>query len=76
VASGQIRPVAAVDLQSREQNNWNVDVSLRGGIQLENVRIFDRNLQLLLEYFQGNSPDGQFFKRRVEYLGLGAHFHF
>jgi Protein of unknown function (DUF1207) len=76
VASGQIRPVAALDLQSREQNGWNVDVSLRGGIQFENVRLFDRNLQLLVEYFHGNSPDGQFFKRRVEYLGLGAHFHF
>jgi Protein of unknown function (DUF1207) len=76
VASRHIRPVAALDLHSREQNHWNVDVSLRGGIQFENVRVFDRNLQLLVEYFHGNSPDGQFFKRRVEYLGLGAHFHF
>ena len=76
VASGHIRPVAALDLQSREQNGWNVDVSLRGGVQFENVRVLDRNLQLLVEYFHGNSPDGQFFKRRVEYLGLGAHFHF
>ncbi|HEX6078155.1 MAG TPA: DUF1207 domain-containing protein [Methylomirabilota bacterium] len=76
VASGQIRPVAALDIRSHEQNGWNVDVSLRGGIQLENVRLFERNLQLLLEYYHGNSPDGQFFKRRVEYLGLGAHFHF
>jgi len=76
VASGQIRPVAALDIKSHEQNGWNVDVSLRGGIQLENVRLFERNLQLLLEYYHGNSPDGQFFKRRVEYLGLGAHFHF
>jgi hypothetical protein len=76
VASGHIRPVAALDLQSREQNGWNVDVSLRGGIQFEDVRVLDRNLQLLVEYFHGNSPDGQFFKRRVEYLGLGAHFHF
>ena len=76
VASGHIRPVVALDLQSREQNGWNVDVSLRGGVQFENVRVLDRNLQLLVEYFHGNSPDGQFFKRRVEYLGLGAHFHF
>lgn len=76
VASGHIRPVAALDLQSREQNGWNVDVSLRGGIQFENVRVLERSLQLLVEYFHGNSPDGQFFKRRVEYLGLGAHFHF
>lgn len=76
VASGHIRPVAALDLHSREQNGWNVDVSLRGGIQFEDVRVLERNLQLLVEYFHGNSPDGQFFKRRVEYLGLGAHFHF
>ncbi len=76
VAAGHIRPVAAVDLQSREENKWNLDVSVRGGIQLENVRVLERNLQLLVEYFHGNSPDGQFYKRRVDYLGLGAHFHF
>src|SRR5690242_4808579 len=58
MASGQIRPVAALDVKSHEQNGWNADFSLRGGIQLENVRIFERNLQLLLEYFHGNSPDG------------------
>ena len=75
-AAGHVRPVAAVDLQSREENKWNVDVSVRAGIQLENVRVLERNLQLLVEYFHGNSPDGQFYKRRVDYLGLGAHFHF
>jgi hypothetical protein len=76
LAAGYIRPVVAVDLQSREENNWNLDVSARGGIQFENVRVLERNLQILVEYFNGNSPDGQFYKRRVEYLGIGAHFHF
>jgi hypothetical protein len=76
IAAGHVRPVAAVDLQSREENKWNLDVSARGGIQFENVRVLERNLQLLVEYFNGNSPDGQFYKRRIDYLGLGAHFHF
>jgi hypothetical protein len=76
VAAGHIRPVAAVDLQTREENRWHLDLSVRGGIQLENVRVLERNLQLLVEYFHGNSPDGQFYKKRVDYLGLGAHFHF
>jgi Protein of unknown function (DUF1207) len=76
LAGGHIRPVAAVDLQGREENNWNLDLSLRGGIQFESVRVLERNLQLLLEYFRGNSFDGQFYKNRVEYVGLGAHFHF
>jgi len=76
IAGGHIRPVAAVDLQTREENRWNLDVSARAGIQLENVRVLERNLQLLVEYFHGNSPDGQFYKKRIDYLGLGAHFHF
>ncbi len=76
LAGGQLRPVAAVDLQSHEENKWNLDVSLRGGVQIESVRVLERNLQILLEYFHGNSPDGQFYKRRVEYVGVGAHFHF
>jgi hypothetical protein len=76
VAAKYLRPVAAVDLQSKQENNWNVDVSVRAGIQFENVRVLERNLQLLFEYFNGNSPDGQFYTKRVEYLGLGAHFHF
>src|SRR5512134_342947 len=75
-AAGHVRPVAAVDLQTREENKWHLDVSARGGIQLENVRVLGRSLQLLVEYFHGNSPDGQFYKRRIDYLGLGAHFPF
>jgi hypothetical protein len=68
--------VAAVDLQSRDENQWNLDLSVRAGIQLESVRVLERRLQLLVEYFYGNSPDGQFYKNRVDYIGLGAHFHF
>jgi hypothetical protein len=76
LAGDRIRPVAAVDLHSHEENRWNVDLSVRGGLQFESVRVLERHLQLLVEYFYGNSPDGQFYKRRVEYIGLGAHFHF
>ena len=75
-AGKYLRPVGAVDLQSKQENNWNVDVSLRVGIQFESVRVLERNLQVLFEYFNGNSPDGQFYTQRVEYLGVGAHFHF
>jgi hypothetical protein len=69
------RPIAALDLQNREENAWSLDVSLRAGIQLDSV-LASRNLQILLEYFKGRSPNGQFHKDKIEYLGLGAHFHF
>jgi hypothetical protein len=69
------RPIAAADLQQREENDWSVDLSVRAGIQIDGV-LASRSLQLLLEYFKGRSPNGQFYKERIEYLGLGAHFHF
>ena len=69
------RPVAGVDLQHREQNGWSVDVSARAGVQLDGV-LATRNMQLLIEYFNGRSPNGQFYREKIEYIGLGTHFHF
>jgi hypothetical protein len=68
-------PIAAVDVKHQEENNWNADVSLRAGVQLDGVLVA-RNLQLLLEYFRGHSPNGQFYKEKIDYIGLGLHFHF
>jgi hypothetical protein len=73
--AGTVRPVAGVDLQQREQNNWSADVSVRAGVQLEKLTIVDRKLQILLEYFNGHSPNGQFFREKIEYIGLGLHLY-
>ena len=73
--SARWRPIAAADLQQREENGWSLDLSLRAGIEVDGV-LASRNLQILIEYFKGHSPNGQFYKDRIEYLGLGAHFHF
>jgi hypothetical protein len=72
---GVLRPVVALDVQHREQNDWNTDLSLRAGIQFENLPFFDRKLQLMLEYFNGHSPNGQFYRDKIEYLGLGIHLY-
>ena len=69
------RPIAAVDVQQREENDWSTDVSVRAGIQIDGV-LATRKLQLLFEYFLGRSPNGQFFKEKIEYVGFGTHFHF
>lgn len=28
------------------------------------------------KYFNGRSPNGQFYRRKIDSLGLGVHFHF
>jgi uncharacterized protein DUF1207 len=69
------RPVAAADLQNHQENNWSLDASVRAGIQIDGL-LLTRNLQILLEYFNGRSPNGQFYKDKIEYFGFGTHFHF
>jgi hypothetical protein len=69
------RPIAALDVQHREENDWSTDVSMRAGVQLDGV-LATRSLQLLFEYFRGRSPNGQFYRDKIEYYGLGMHFHF
>ena len=71
----RIRPIAGADVQMREENGWDPDLSVRAGLQFDGV-LLTRNMQLLLEYFHGHSPNGQFYKQRIDYLGVGVHFHF
>jgi hypothetical protein len=73
---GRIRPVAYADFQCNERMNWIVNRSVRAGIQFENARIGDRRIQLLGEYYEGRSPDGQFFEQRVGWYGIGVHLYF
>jgi hypothetical protein len=72
-ASDLLRPVAMIDVGSREWTGWTPDVSLRTGLQLESPTILNRHLLLLAEYYDGASPNGQFFDQDIEYLGLGIH---
>jgi len=73
--NGALRPIAAVDVQSREESDWRADVSLRAGFQFENPDFLSRKLKLMFEYYKGRSPNGQFYIREVEeFFGIGLHF--
>jgi len=71
-----MRPIVAADFKNYQENNWSTDVSARAGVEFENSEVLGRKLQLLVEYFDGHSSSGQFFKNKVEYIGVGAHYHF
>lgn len=74
--NGGMTPIFASDFQNDDENNWSTNLSLRGGIQFENWKLGQRRLQLLIEYFHGHSPNGQFYIRKIETIGLGAHLRF
>jgi Protein of unknown function (DUF1207) len=71
-----LRPVAALDIQSREENDWTPALSIRAGVQFDSVQVFGRSLQLLGEYYIGDAREGQFNGRDVQYVGAGIYFSF
>jgi hypothetical protein len=71
-----MQPIIAVDIKNFEENNWNTDVSARTGVEFDNLQVLSRKLQILAEYYNGFSPSGQFYKDKIEYIGVGAHFYF
>jgi len=73
---GVLRPLAALDLKWNQESSWDTNLSVRAGTQIESPILRSLRLQLLLEYYRGQSPNGQFFARRIEYAGVGAHLYF
>lgn len=72
----KLLPVLALDVKASEEADWRADYSVRAGFELGDGLPEQRRLQFMLEYFNGRSPNGQFFERTIEYIGVGAHFHF
>lgn len=74
---GWLRPIAAIDLKKTAEQDWGTDYSVKFGFQFENDKVFKgRQLLLLGGYYKGNSPNGQFFDRRIEFWSAGLQFYF
>lgn len=74
---GGVRPVAAVDLKASQEQDWKPSVSARAGLEFDRTRGANppsRRWSLLVESYTGPSPYGQFFSRKIQYVGLGMHF--
>jgi hypothetical protein len=71
------RFVGAVDLKASEQQDWEPGWSARAGVELALWRDDNhppRLWGLLVEFYDGPSPYGQFFQDQVHYWGIGLHF--
>lgn len=70
------RWIAGVDVQESDAANTDPDFSFKGGLELVPPG-GTKGLQLLLEYYDGRAPHGQFaLDEVVEYVGVGIVFVF
>lgn len=73
-AAGRLSFIAAVDVQAAEELDWRKSHSYQAGFELRSSS--PRRARLMLEYFSGHSPNGQFYRESLRYTGLGLYFGF
>ena len=86
-AGAELRPITAktnvpvqllmaVDLQSWQQNDWVPDLSLIVGATLDPIGESSYRVDVLIRYYIGHSPNGQFFTEQIQTLGPAVQLYF
>jgi hypothetical protein len=72
--AGQI--IAGVDVKSWQENNWYPSKSARLGLEIGKPDPSRRHATLMLEWYQGYAPHGQFYSERISNYGAGIYISF
>jgi len=64
------RPVGGVDMKSFDEHNWNIDTSVKAGLEFGQPNPGQRRLRLMAQWYKGYDPRGQFYNNRIESYGL------
>lgn len=70
-----VTPVLAVDFKSVEELRWIINTSVVGGLEWSRAGSF-RRFRLMVNYYHGFNPYGQFFAQKIETVGAGLYFMF
>lgn len=73
-AAGRLDFIAAIDLRSSAELDWRIGRAIQAGLELRNAST--RRTRLMLETYSGHSPNGQFYRDRLRYTGIGIYFGF
>ena len=69
------RLVGGLDIRGHEENDWRAGVSARLGLGFGRPEPERRGITVLLEYYDGPSPFGQFYHDIISYYGVALQFH-
>jgi len=70
------QPFLAMHFRNAQEHNFYFDATYAVGYEWGKLQGFGRKMRVFLEYHDGYSPDGQFCKKRTNYLGLVLSFGF
>ncbi len=58
--NGYARPIFGVYSKTSNNFNWRPSLSIKGGLEFKDKFVIGKELQVLLEYYNGNSIQGRF----------------
>ena len=73
----KVQMLAGVDVKTTELHEWSPALSARVGLEVGRSGPEGhpgRLITLLVEFYEGPSPYGQFFQDDISYIGAGIHF--
>lgn len=68
-------PVLAADFKALEELQWFVNTNLLAGVEWFRSGA-TRRLRIMLNYYYGYNPYGQFFSEKVQNVGIGLYLNF
>lgn len=68
-------PIFGADFQAFEELNWTSNYNIAGGVEWSKAG-GDRRFRLLVNYYRGYTPYGQFFGTKMEMVGFGFYLSF
>jgi hypothetical protein len=68
-------PVAGLDVKSTEEHDWAINTSISAGLEFRGSPDSDRYIRVVLEYYRGHNPHGQFYTdgTRMQFYGVGVY---
>ena len=70
------KPIAGMDVKGFEEHHWTPAYSIKAGLTFDNLGETGRSIMLLLEYYDGFIPFGQFYDYDMTAWGMGVYFGF
>ncbi len=71
----RLTPVLGADFKSFEELGWDINANVVGGLEWSKAGA-DRRFRILVNYYRGFSPYGQFFAQKIEMVGAGVYLSF
>ena len=71
----RVVPIMGADFKTFQELNWALNTNLVAGLELYRVS-GSRRFRVLVNYYYGYNPYGQFFRQKVETVGIGGYLEF